>query len=54
MVTAINDAFTVLVGATGTPFDGDADGTPGGTYNYWFNVAGEELPRPRSATAILP
>jgi len=42
MVTAINDVFTVLVNATGTPFDGDADGTPGGLYNYWFNVAGIE------------
>ncbi|MGO9111611.1 MAG: IPT/TIG domain-containing protein, partial [Thermoguttaceae bacterium] len=42
MVTAINDVFTVLVGATGVPLDGDADGTPGGLYNYWFNVAGEE------------
>jgi len=43
MVAAINDVFTVLVNATGTPFDGDADGTPGGLYNYWFNVAGVEL-----------
>ncbi len=42
MVTAINDAFAVLVNANGTPFDGDADGTPGGLYNYWFNVAGTE------------
>ena len=27
-----------LVDGTKTKFDGDADGVPGGAYNYWFNV----------------
>lgn len=27
-----------IVDATGTIFDGDYDGVPGGVYNYWFNV----------------
>lgn len=27
-----------LVDATGTLFDGDADGIPGGVYDFWFNV----------------
>jgi len=30
---------TALVDTTGTLFDGDYDGVPGGVYNYWFNVA---------------
>ena len=42
MVATINSVVTHLVGPTGTLFDGDADGTPGGTYNYWFNVTGPE------------
>ena len=41
-VTAINDVFTELVGANGTPFDGTGNGNPGGEYNFWFNVAGTE------------
>ncbi|MBX3414227.1 MAG: DVUA0089 family protein [Pirellulales bacterium] len=28
-----------LLDATGTAFDGDADGRPGGIYNFWFQVA---------------
>ena len=31
-----------LADATGTLLDGDADGTPGGNYNFWFNVQSEE------------
>ncbi len=27
------------LGAPGTPLDGDADGTPGGAYNFWFRAA---------------
>ncbi len=27
-----------ITDARGTPLDGDADGVPGGQYNYWFNV----------------
>ena len=53
MVTAINDVFTVLVNATGTPFDGDADGTPGGLYNYWFNVAGTEVSGAKDRTIFV-
>ena len=30
-----------MVDATGTQFDGDADGVPGGTYSFWFNVQSE-------------
>ncbi|WP_298858857.1 Calx-beta domain-containing protein [uncultured Gimesia sp.] len=26
----------VLLDETGTPFDGDSDGTPGGAYDFWF------------------
>ena len=32
------DGTTHLVDKTDTKFDGDADGVPGGTYNFWFNV----------------
>jgi len=32
------DGSTNLIDATGTLFDGDADGVPGGAYNFWFNV----------------
>ncbi|MBN1911069.1 MAG: VCBS repeat-containing protein [Pirellulales bacterium] len=31
-----------LVDTTGTRFDGDANGVPGGVYNFWFNVQQEE------------
>ena len=31
-----------LTDATGTAFDGDADGVPGGIYNYWMRVVGVE------------
>lgn len=31
-----------LKDATGTLFDGDADGAPGGAYNFWFQVATAE------------
>ncbi|HYW77925.1 MAG TPA: FG-GAP-like repeat-containing protein, partial [Thermoguttaceae bacterium] len=31
-----------MVDATGTLFDGDADGVPGGTYNFWFNAQTEQ------------
>jgi len=27
-----------MVDATGTPLDGDADGVPGGVYDFWFDV----------------
>lgn len=27
-----------LVDVTGTPIDGDSNGTPGGAFNFWFNV----------------
>jgi hypothetical protein len=30
-----------LVDATGIKFDGDHDGTPGGVYDFWFNVQTE-------------
>ena len=30
-----------LVDSTGTLLDGDADGVPGGVYNFWFNVQPE-------------
>ncbi|MCL2624750.1 MAG: hypothetical protein FWD31_13895, partial [Planctomycetaceae bacterium] len=30
--------LTCLVDASGVKFDGDHNGTPGGEYNYWFNV----------------
>ncbi len=33
---------THLVDATGVKFDGDHDGTPGGEYNFWFNVQNKE------------
>nr|WP_143547790.1 GEVED domain-containing protein [Rhodopirellula sp. SM50] len=29
-------AVSTMVDNTGIPLDGDADGTPGGTFNYWF------------------
>ncbi|MEZ6117285.1 MAG: hypothetical protein R3C28_12010 [Pirellulaceae bacterium] len=31
-----------LVDLTGTALDGDADGNPGGVFNYWFKVASPE------------
>ncbi len=31
-----------LIDATGTSFDGDADGVPGGTYNFWFRSGSAE------------
>ena len=39
-VTTYKDlqSTTCLVDVTGIKFDGDHDGTPGGEYNYWFNV----------------
>lgn len=33
---------SVLVDATGTRFDGDMDGRPGGTYDFWFQAATSE------------
>jgi hypothetical protein len=33
---------TGMVDSTGTLFDGDADGAPGGAYNFWFQVATAE------------
>lgn len=30
---------TGMVDSTGTLFDGDADGAPGGAYNFWFQAA---------------
>ncbi|NDC63034.1 MAG: hypothetical protein EBZ59_03405, partial [Planctomycetia bacterium] len=30
---------TTIVDASGTLFDGDRDGRPGGTFNFWFNTA---------------
>ena len=35
------DVGSHLSDATGTWLDGDADGTPGGVYNFWFNVQSE-------------
>ncbi|GIW99402.1 MAG: hypothetical protein KatS3mg111_2735 [Pirellulaceae bacterium] len=32
-------ADAILRDATGTPVDGDADGTPGGVYNFWFRAS---------------
>lgn len=29
-------ASNFITDTTGTPFDGDADGVPGGAYNFWF------------------
>ena len=34
------DSIAHLVDTTGTVFDGNSDGTPGGVYDYWFNVQG--------------
>ena len=31
-----------LIDSTGTSFDGDADGVPGGTYNFWFRSGSAE------------
>lgn len=33
------DVTNSLADTTGVAFDGDLDGTPGGVYNFWFNVA---------------
>ena len=33
-------ATGILRDSTGTAFDGDADGSPGGTYDFWFRPAG--------------
>lgn len=35
----VND---ILVDATGTQFDGDADGLPGGVYDFWFRAQTED------------
>ncbi|MCA9168318.1 MAG: pre-peptidase C-terminal domain-containing protein, partial [Planctomycetales bacterium] len=32
------DVNNTLVDATGVAFDGDADGVPGGVYNFWFRA----------------
>ncbi len=32
-------ADNTIVDATGVPLDGDADGAPGGVYNFWFRAA---------------
>jgi len=39
-ITTFKDvkSTTCLVDVTGVKFDGDHNGTPGGEYNYWFNV----------------
>ncbi|WP_417382083.1 Calx-beta domain-containing protein, partial [Gimesia sp.] len=38
LVTTPNDpnSINILSDATGTQFDGDSDGTPGGAYDFWF------------------
>ena len=33
-------ASGILRDSTGTAFDGDSDGTPGGEYNFWFRPSG--------------
>lgn len=33
-------ASGILRDSTGTAFDGDSDGTPGGTYDFWFRPSG--------------
>ena len=39
------DGIDHLVDADGSPtkFDGDADGVPGGAYNFWFNIQEETV-----------
>ncbi|MEO8493908.1 MAG: hypothetical protein ABI614_02480, partial [Planctomycetota bacterium] len=37
---SIVDVDNALTPAAGTPLDGDADGTPGGVYDFWFKTAG--------------
>jgi hypothetical protein len=44
---------SVLVDATGTRFDGDADGRPGGIYNFWFQ-AGTQVTAGDDATNLRP
>ncbi|MCO6458585.1 MAG: tandem-95 repeat protein [Pirellulaceae bacterium] len=34
----IRDLDRINEGVPGTPLDGDADGTPGGAFNFWFRV----------------
>ena len=37
--TPVADPINTIVDATGTPIDGDRDGTAGGAFNFWFNTA---------------
>ncbi|MHC4177578.1 MAG: zinc metalloprotease, partial [Planctomycetota bacterium] len=41
-VNFVPDVGEHMVDATATMFDGDADGIPGGVYNFWFNVQSEQ------------
>ncbi len=34
-----SSALTTIVDASGTAFDGDRDGRPGGAFQFWFNTA---------------
>jgi len=36
--TADSTIDTTIIDATGVPLDGDADGQPGGDFNYWFRT----------------
>ena len=42
-----------LVDARGIALDGDADGTPGGEYNYWFNVQSASATAAANHTLIV-
>ncbi|KAA5546993.1 tandem-95 repeat protein [Roseiconus nitratireducens] len=37
-VDVIRDTDSLRAGVPGTPLDGDADGTPGGVHNFWFQT----------------
>lgn len=41
-------ASSGLTDTDGTPLDGDADGTPGGDFNFWFRAATDRLTSPRT------
>ena len=53
--TYIGDGDSHLVDADGqaTKFDGDADGVPGGVYNYWFNVQDENVFVDKASTSTV-
>ncbi|WP_197995863.1 Ig-like domain-containing protein [Gimesia algae] len=36
LLPATNDSIEILLDESGTHFDGDSDGTPGGAYDFWF------------------